>query len=132
MFPAFTNCPSALLAPSLFDSESLPFFVEPTPFFMSEELKVHLHHSYTSLKSNVIYSLFSFSISLNPRARESISNSDLLPGLYEKINRINPASSSVSNKNSSLVNVSIELMQLMVKAEIAAQTISSPASAYPE
>ena len=28
MFPDLTNCPSALLAPSLFDSESLPFFVE--------------------------------------------------------------------------------------------------------
>ncbi len=32
MLPALTNCPSARLAPNLFDSESLPFFVDPTPF----------------------------------------------------------------------------------------------------
>ena len=53
MLPARTCWPSARLTPSLLDSESRPFFVEPIPFYV-QKLDVNLKHfiAFLSLDSD--------------------------------------------------------------------------------
>jgi hypothetical protein len=50
MPPAFTGWPPYTLMPRRFDSESLPFFVEPAPFLCAASITKQLRGAQTGLQ----------------------------------------------------------------------------------